>query len=78
MVYEQFLTTVSLVFIIDHRTPGHIYVDGKPVPVQFLQYQLATLLAEHPGVCVCPTTQYIVNFGKARIVSSSQAKSTIK
>lgn len=52
MPHKQLLTTVSLVFIIDHRTPGHIYVDGKPVPVQFLQYQLATLLAEHPGACV--------------------------
>ena len=58
MPHKQLLTTVSLVFIVNHRTPDHIYVDGKPVFVQFLQYQLATLLAEHPGVCVPYDTVY--------------------
>lgn len=52
MARNQLLASDSLVFIVNHRTPGRIYVDGKPVFVQFLQYQLATLLAEHPGVCV--------------------------
>lgn len=51
MAHNQLLANNSLVFIVNHRTPGHIYVDGILVRVQFLQYQLATLLAEHPGVC---------------------------
>lgn len=73
MVHEQLLATVSLVFIVDHRTPDRIYVDGKPVLVQFLQYQLATLLAEHPGVCVPYDTVYYELWGsKNRIVEPGQ------
>ena len=73
MGQKQQPTTDSLVFIVDHRTPGHIYVDGKPVFVQFLQYQLATLLAEHPGVCVPYDTVYRELWGrKNRIVEPNQ------
>ena len=73
MAHKQLLTTISLVFIVDHRTPGRIYVDGKPVPLQFLQYQLATLLAEHPGVCVpYDTINYELWESKGHIVEPNQ------
>ena len=73
MAQNQLLASDSLVFIVNHRTPGRIYVDGKPVPVQFLQYQLATLLAEHPGVCVPYDTVYRELWeSKNRIVEPGQ------
>jgi len=65
--------TLSLIFIVDHRTPDHIYVDGKTVPVQFLQFQLADLLAQHPGVCVSYENVYRELWGKQnRIVEPAQ------
>ncbi len=60
-----------LVFIVDHRTPDRIYMDGMPVPLPFLQFRLASLFGRHPGQCIPYETIYRELWGN-QIVEDNQ------
>ena len=60
-----------VVLIVDHRTPDRIYVGGAPVLLQFLQFRLASLLANHPGQCVPYDMVYRELWG-SRVVEDGQ------